>query len=166
MLLGGGSQQYRRLYEYSMTAMKRNIFYLPMTRDNLDILLAGQVVTDGKTPVDEIVTEAHAQHVGCFAGGMVAVGAKIFDNNLDLEIGRQLVEGCLWAYEIMPLGIMPETIHTVPCEGKTKCEWDEKKWHHAVSASYEGPQSATEKIKLHGLGPGVAKVDDARYNLR
>lgn len=149
-----------------MTAMKRNIFYRPMTKDNLDILLAGQISTDGKTPGEKIVTEPQAQHLGCFAGGMVAVGAKIFDNNSDLEIGKQLVEGCLWAYEVMPLGIMPEIIHTVPCESKANCSWDEKKWHDAVSASYEGTQSAAEKIKLHGLGPGVAKVDDARYILR
>ena len=149
-----------------MTAMKRNIFYRPMTEDNRDILLAGQCNTDGNTHVDEIQTESQAQHLGCFAGGMVSIGAKIFDNDADLEIGKQLVEGCLWGYEVMPLGMMPEIIHTVPCEKGVKCTWDEEKWHAAVNANYDGPESAEEKIKAHGLGPGVSKVDDTRYILR
>ncbi|CAG8971370.1 hypothetical protein HYALB_00006919 [Hymenoscyphus albidus] len=162
MLLGGGSQQYRRMYEYAMTAMRRNIFYRPMTTENLDILFAGKVDTDGKTPVEDLVTEPRAKHLECFAGGMVATGAKIFGNDADLEIGGQLIEGCLWANEVMPPDIMPEIIHTVPCENKSNCTWQDKKWYDAVNASHNGSETVEEKIKMHGLAAGIAKVDGAR----
>lgn len=166
MLLGGGTQQYRRLYDYSMTAIKRNIFYRPMTRNGEDIRLAGQVSSDGKTLVTELKTEAQAQHLGCFAGGMVAIAAKIFQNDEELSLARKLVEGCLWAYEVMPLGVMPEIMHTVPCDNEDHCPWDEKKWHDKVNEAFDGPEVAEAKIQKHRLQPGVAKVDDARYILR
>ncbi|CAG8961451.1 hypothetical protein HYFRA_00013902 [Hymenoscyphus fraxineus] len=162
ILLGGGLQQYRKMYEYAMMAMRRNIFYRTMTTENLVILFAGTVDTDGKTPVEDFVTEPRAKNLECFAGGMVAMGAKIFGNDADLEIGRQLIEGCLWANEVMPPGIMPEIIHAVPCENKSNCTWQEKKWHDAVNASYNGSETVEEKIQMHGLAPGIAKVDDAR----
>jgi len=166
MLLGGGTQQYRRLYDYAMTAIKRNIFYRPMTLNGEDVRLAGQVSSDGRTPVSELKTEAQAQHLGCFAGGMVAIAAKIFQNTEELALGRKLAEGCLWAYEVMPLGIMPEIMHTVPCDEEDHCPWDEKKWHDSVQAAHEGAEDAEAKIRQHRLRPGVAKVDDARYILR
>jgi mannosyl-oligosaccharide alpha-1,2-mannosidase len=149
-----------------MTAMRRNIFYRPMTPNGEDIRLAGNVDSDGKTLVTELKTEPQAQHLGCFAGGMVAIAAKIFENKNDLLLGRKLVEGCLWAYEVMPLGIMPEIMHTVLCEKEDHCPWDEKKWKDGVNQSYEGDEDVETKIKQHRLPQGVAKVDDTRYILR
>ncbi|RQM07103.1 hypothetical protein DH86_00003876, partial [Scytalidium sp. 3C] len=112
LLLGGATQQYRRMYEYAIIAIKRNIFYRPMTASGEDIRLAGNVDSDGQTRVLELRTDPQMQHLGCFAGGMVAIAAKIFENEGDLSLARKLVEGCLWAYEVMPLGIMPEIMHT------------------------------------------------------
>jgi mannosyl-oligosaccharide alpha-1,2-mannosidase len=137
-----------------------------MTFDGQDIRLAGQVDSDGRTLVSELKTEAQAQHLGCFAGGMVAMAAKIFQNDEDLSLATKLVKGCLWAYEVMPLGIMPEILHTVPCDSTVHCPWDEKKWHDRVNDSYEGPENVDTKIKQNRLPPGVAKVDDRRYILR
>ena len=154
------------MYEYTIIAIKRNIFYRPMTKDGSDIRLAGNVDTDGKTLVQELKTEAQAQHLGCFAGGMVAIGAKIFENDEDLILGRRLVEGCLWAYEVMPNGIMPEILHTVPCKDKKDCPWDEEKWRKAVNESIEGADNVDTKIEKNRLPPGIAKVDDGRYILR
>ncbi|QSZ32141.1 hypothetical protein DSL72_001711 [Monilinia vaccinii-corymbosi] len=166
LLLGGSTQQYRRMYEFAMTAMKRNIFYRPMTKDGKDIRLAGNVNCDGKTPVTELEIDAEAQHLGCFTGGMVAIGAKIFENEKELELGRKLTEGCLWAYESMPLGIMAEKLHTVPCENENHCLWDEQKWHQRIEKDIEGNETVQEKIKQHRLIPGITKFDDGRYILR
>ncbi|TGO67410.1 hypothetical protein BELL_0894g00060 [Botrytis elliptica] len=128
LLLGGATQQYRRMYEFALIAMKRNIFFRPMTKNGEDVRLPGNVDSDGKTLVTELKTDGEAQHLGCFAGGMVAIGAKIFENEQDLELARKLTDGCLWAYENMPLGIMPEKMHTVPCKSESYCPWDEQKW--------------------------------------
>lgn len=164
MLLGGATHQYRKLFENAMIAMKRNIFYRPMTPDGRSILLAGQVNSDGETPVEKLKTEPQAQHLGCFAGGMVGIAAKMFESEEDMDIAKKLVEGCLWGYENLPNGIMPEIIHTVPCENKDECDWDEQKWINAVANAYGG--DGLKMIQDHHLPKGVAKVDDGRYILR
>jgi mannosyl-oligosaccharide alpha-1,2-mannosidase len=146
--------------------MKRNIFYRPMTVDGKSILLAGQTNSDGKTPISGLITEPQAQHLGCFAGGMVGLAAKIFNNDEDMAVAKKLVEGCLWAYETMPHGIMPEIIHTVPCQIKEQCRWDESKWLDAVDKAYIGSEDVYQKVRQHHLPQGVAKVDDTRYILR
>ncbi len=166
MLLGGATQQYRRMYEYSLIAMKRNIFYRPMTPDGEDIRLAGNVNSDGHTLLTELKLDSRMEHLSCFAGGMVGIAARIFENDDDLALAKKLVEGCLWAYEVMPNGIMPEIIHTVACADKRHCPWNEKKWYDEVDKSYEGSESVESKIHEHRLGPGVTKVDDPRYILR
>lgn len=166
MLLGGATQQYRRLYEYASIAIKRNIYYRPMTLNGEDVRLAGQVNTDGKTLVTELRTDPEAQHLGCFAGGMAAIAGKIFQNDDELELGRKLVEGCLWAYEVMPHGIMPEIMHVVPCENEKYCPWVEEKWHQSVKEAHDGEDDVESKIRRNHLAPGVVKIDDGRYILR
>ncbi|PQE06283.1 class I alpha-mannosidase protein [Rutstroemia sp. NJR-2017a BBW] len=161
LLLGGATQQYRRIYEYALIAMKRNIFYRPMLPNGEDIRFAGQVDSEGKTPVMDLKTSPEAQHLGCFAGGLVAIGAKIFENEEDLVLAKKLTEGCLWGYESMPLGIMPEIMHLVTCEDENHCLWDEKKWHDEVNQRNEGSETAKEKIEKHKLLPGVSKIDKA-----
>lgn len=144
--------------------MKRDIFYRPMTKDSQDLLLAGQLNADGTTHVDDTQTEPQAQHLEYFAGGMVDMGARILENDADLEMESNLWKAVFG--DARSCHMMPEIIHTVPCERGVRCKWGEEKWHKAVNDSYEGPESAEDKIKAHGLGPGVAKVDDTRYILR
>ncbi|TGO38265.1 hypothetical protein BHYA_0078g00170 [Botrytis hyacinthi] len=166
LLLGGSTQQYRRMYEFALIVMKRNIFFRPMTKNGEDVRLPGNVDSDGKTLVTELKTDGEAQHLGCFAGGMVAIGAKIFENDQDLELARKLTDGCLWAYENMPLGIMPEKMHTVPCANDNYCPWDEQKWLEGIDKDTEGSETVHEKIQKHRLVAGVTKFDDGRYILR
>lgn len=146
--------------------MRRHIFYRAMTKTGEDVKFAGNVNTDGKTPAEELVTESQAQHLGCFAGGMVAIGSKMFSIETDLQLARQLVEGCVWAYEVSPLGVMPEIIHTVPCDNQEKCPWDEAKWHAKIQQHFDGAGSVADEIKNKNLRPGISKVQDKRYILR
>ncbi|KAF2183973.1 glycoside hydrolase family 47 protein [Zopfia rhizophila CBS 207.26] len=166
LLLGGAMEQYHELYDGALKAMKRNIFYRPTTPTQADILFPGVVDSDGKTPVDELVTEGKAEHLGCFAGGMVALAAKVFNNPADLLTAKKLVEGCLWAYESMHQGIMPEIMHLLPCEDPSNCPWDEAKWHDAVNASYEEWLPTPVRVENERLLPGLIKIDDRRYILR
>ena len=137
-----------------------------MTPDNRDMLFPGHVYSDGSTPLSQLKTEPQAQHLGCFAGGMVGLAARIFEKEEDMSTAKRLVEGCLWGYEALPQGVMPEIIHTVPCENPVECQWNETKWHVAVNEAYEGLEDASMKILLHHLPEGVSKIDDTRYILR
>ena len=60
-----------------------------MTSNNDDIRLAGQVDSDGQRHVSELKTDPQAQHLGCFAGGMVAIAAKIFQNEEELSLAQE-----------------------------------------------------------------------------
>ncbi|KMU89178.1 class I alpha-mannosidase [Coccidioides immitis H538.4] len=108
ILLGGATKQYRKLYQNAMAAIKRHILYRPMIKGGEDILLPGNVWADGNIPLSELKADGEAQHLGCFAGGMVAIGAKIFIKPDEVDIARKLANGCVWACETANQGIMPE----------------------------------------------------------
>lgn len=149
-----------------MIPIKRNIFYRPMTINGVDIRFPGHVESDGITPVSELKVDPQGQHLGCFTGGMVAIASQIFSNKEEFALAEKLVEGCLWAYEVMPEGIMPEGLHTVPCDSEIDCPWNETRWHEAVDLAYEGEEPVAAKIYRHSLPPGVSKIDATHYNLR
>ena len=165
LLLGGRSPQSRRLYERAIEAAKKYIFFRPMNPQSRNILLAG---TAQITVTDYRKLEPEGQHLACFTGGMVGLAAKAFDRPDDLEIARKLVDGCIWAYESMPSGIMPESFRAIPCEDE-KCEWSQEKWISALMnqgllhASEGTPEQYIKKMKL---APGFTEISDARYILR
>ncbi|PGH27752.1 hypothetical protein AJ80_00540 [Polytolypa hystricis UAMH7299] len=169
LLLGGGSQQYRKMYQDALVAMKRNIFFRPMTKGGEDILLPGDVDSNGQTHVSLLETKPRAQHLSCFSGGMVGLAAKAFNTPTDMDTAAKLVEGCLWAYESSNMGFMPEIMHTVRCDDRDDCSWDEAEWLRQVDEAYSSTSaasSAIEKAKIHNLSPGVTKIDDPKYGLR
>lgn len=133
-----------------------------MTVEDKDILISGSVnVVEGQTP--ELSPDL--QHLTCFTGGMLAIAGKIFDRPEDVDIGAKLTDGCVWAYQNTPTGIMPETITAVPCENRTSCHWDTKQWWEAVATS-QGESTMREIVASQKLAPGFARIPDARYLLR
>lgn len=161
MLLGGLAKEYRTLYEGSINSAKQHNFFRPLNPSNLDILISGKV-----RAIDErLELEPEGQHLVCFAGGMVGIGAKIFDRD-EIGIARKLVEGCLWAYESTPTGIMPETFHAIACN-TDDCQWDEAKWHQEILTRLNDLQGNAESyVKDKRLPPGFADIPDPRYILR
>ena len=57
---------------------------------------------------------------------MVGITAKIFERLDDLVIARKLVDGCIWAYELMLTGIMLESFSVVPYPDPDDCAWSRK----------------------------------------
>jgi len=167
LLLGGLSDQYRRLYEGAIEPAKKHLFFRPMVPDQ-NILISGTVRTTKS--LNMIKLDPEGQHLTCFAGGMVALGAKIFNRAADLDIARKLVDGCIWAYDSMPTGVMPETFRTIPCHGEEDCTWSTDRWHKAVEKAFSGdfPDGADvrEIVSAKGLQPGFTGVNDPRFLLR
>ncbi|EED14955.1 class I alpha-mannosidase [Talaromyces stipitatus ATCC 10500] len=162
LMLGGSTDQYRRMYEKSIEPIKKNLLFRPMTKDEPDILFSG--TRNGGT------LEYEAQHLTCFIGGMFGIGAKIFDRPEDLKTAEKLVDGCIWAYDIMATGLMPEIFNMIPCEDLGKCPWDERKWMAAVAkmshVNAHDEETIRQYIKNAGLAPGMTRVSDSRYILR
>ncbi|KAF2144976.1 glycoside hydrolase family 47 protein, partial [Aplosporella prunicola CBS 121167] len=163
MLLGGATEQNRRLFEISAAAMKKHMIYRPMTPGNLDILMPGDISSDGL----HIRLDPRNQHLTCFAGGMFAIAGKIFQNKEDVDVGRKLTDGCLWAYETNPHGIMPEIMYTIPCEDGSACRWNEQKWLDEVMQAFKELGGDSRKlVQEKHLQKGISRVADTRYILR
>ncbi|RDW81018.1 glycoside hydrolase family 47 protein [Aspergillus mulundensis] len=171
MLLEGRTQQYQRMYESAMPPIKERMLFRPMTKDGADVLFSGNIYAGTKANRKKV--DAQAEHLKCYLGGTVGIGAKVFNRTDELTIARKLTDGCIWAYDIMPSGIMPEIMYLSPCDDAENCPWDEQKWYEDVRArppdhaniadTDEAAQMLIEKL---GLVPGVAEIADARYMLR
>ena len=136
------------MYESAIDAATRYMFFRPMTPQDSDILLSGTIDTKQE---GEPNTKPHVEHLSCFSGGMLDIGAKMFNRPQDLEIGRKLVDGCIWAYGNTPTGIMAEASQLIACPKTGPCLWNQRKW-----------RSGTSRVDM----PGFAGVSDRRYILR
>ncbi|AEO56637.1 glycoside hydrolase family 47 protein [Thermothelomyces thermophilus ATCC 42464] len=170
-LVGGLLPVYREMYEAAMhTAIKHNL-YRPMLPDEKDVLMSGLVTVkteDGKTTRR---LRPEGQHLVCYAGGMLALGGRLVGNKTHVEKGEKLMDGCIWTYQNMPLGIMPETFQMLPCESADDCPWDEDKWREAVLSRggldrKTDPDDADEAILRKGIPKGFVAIGDKRYMLR
>ncbi|KAF1930161.1 glycoside hydrolase family 47 protein [Didymella exigua CBS 183.55] len=141
---GATASQYANMYSSAMDAVITHLLFRPKTPDNADILMpaAGRVNDRGTVDLDHT-----AQHLACFAGGMLALGSKLLGNTSHLDYGRKVTEACIWSYTHAPNGIMPEMFRMTPCPTHEPCDYD---------------QQTSERQQF----PGFEQVTDARYMLR
>lgn len=163
----GGSDQYAKIWKFAADTASKNLLYRPMTKENVDVLMAGTVKVDG----NRISLKSELEHLVCFAGGMFALGGRLLQNESHVDVGRKLTDGCTWAYLEFETGIMPEISTLIPCARDEPCQWDEEKWHEAIlqDASLKKPDgkgSAEEIIKSHKLPPGFTSIHNTGYFLR
>ena len=160
------------MYVKFIEKAKQHLFFRPMNPKNLDILISGSSEVQFETTPK---LKAEGQHLSCFVGGMVALSAKVFKLEGDLEIAKKLVEGCVWAYSTTQTGIMPEVFAAVPpLVGNTRNKWDKSRWLAAINemhpASTDEVKDATaraEKIASSLRIPqGMSAIHDRRYILR
>lgn len=167
LLTGGLEDEYRTLYEGAIEPAKKHLFFRPLIPQEQNILISGTVRT---TTLGSIKLDPEGQHLTCFAGGMVALGAKIFNRTDDLDVARKLVDGCIWAYDSMPTGVMPETFQTIPCYNEEDCTWSTDRWQEIVKKISGGdhPEESDvrELIESAGLQPGFTSINDPRFLLR
>ncbi|KAK3383690.1 glycoside hydrolase family 47 protein [Lasiosphaeria ovina] len=142
-LLGGLDQAYEKMHLKAMATARDHVLFRPMLPDAYpaalpDILFSGTVLSNGR--IIELLPEV--QHLGCFAGGMFALGGRLFQQDGDVKIGEQLARGCAWAYDAFPTGVMPEVTEILPCERKpinddenrdaddplAHCAWNQSRW--------------------------------------
>jgi mannosyl-oligosaccharide alpha-1,2-mannosidase len=174
-LLEGSSGQYSEMYLRAVEPIKQHLLFKPMTETNADILLSGSMKTYYRNTQFEFAPQM--QHLSCFAGGMFALGSKIFSRPQDLETARKLVDGCIWASNMTPTGIMPEMFHALPCTGRGECKWDEHAWGLGMiqknsfdekPADRQLPMDERLKLKAERLRmpKGVTALSSREYKLR
>lgn len=134
-LLRGRSQQYERMYTASADAIRKELLFRPMIQESKrPILFASKhdISPKAKSPEKRKSVFYEVTHLSCFVGGMFGLGAKVFGIEDDLELAKQLTDGCVWAYESMPTGVMAESATVVPCPSLDMCAWNETTWHQAL----------------------------------
>ena len=164
-LLGGLMPMYEDMYKKSMEVVMKYTLFRPMLPDEKDVLVSGHINTrmgDGKI-IAELVPQG--QHLACFTGGMLALGGKLFNLKEHSETGRKLTEGCIWAYEALPTGIMPEGFFMIPCDSADSCPWDEKVWEAQVKEN-SGDENKDDALAKGPIPKGFAAIGDPRYHLR
>jgi mannosyl-oligosaccharide alpha-1,2-mannosidase len=166
ILLGGVEPVYKSMYEKAMAAAIKHTIYRPMTPDNADMLMTGFVRAEGSEPH----LDSQLQHLACFAGGMFALGGKVFNKPEHLTIGRKITDTCFWAYRNSPAGVMPEISHLYKCPTVTDdCPWDEEAWKENIAsrASLSGEEKdPSQNIANLRLPKGFTSIEDRRYILR
>ncbi|KAI1815093.1 glycosyl hydrolase family 47-domain-containing protein [Poronia punctata] len=162
LLLGGLEPKYKELHLRVSEAVKKWLLYRPMVPDNRNILFSGKIFTTGD-PETDAVTEYEVTHLTCFLGGMFAMGGKIFEVPADVEIGKKLTDGCVWAYEATETGIMPEGAKVLPCDNVKTCHWNQTRWEQAIDPLYD---SRREQLDSYYERKEKAKIAAAKEKER
>ncbi|ETN46264.1 uncharacterized protein HMPREF1541_00448 [Cyphellophora europaea CBS 101466] len=165
LMLGAVNSTYEDLWTTASDQIRNFMLFrsfIPGADDETRKILFSGIIS--RTPgMTEIELEPRTQHLACFAGGMFAMASRIFGNGNDFEIGKQLTQGCVWAYDNSPTGLMPETVTLLPCPelDSDQCEWNATTWEsYSLNCMSEGSCIAP------GMPPGWMNVADPKYILR
>ncbi|KAI1378079.1 glycoside hydrolase family 47 protein [Hypoxylon crocopeplum] len=161
LLLGGLEPKYRTLHTKVTAAVKKWLLFRPMVPDDRDILFSAKINTEGNPEVDA-ATEWEITHLTCFIGGMFGMGGKIFEVPEDVEIGKRLTDGCVWAYESTPSGIMPEGATVVPCADVNSCHWNETLYWQWLDPLYVTRNEQMEDFEKQEKEWKTQKAEKAR----
>ncbi|KAF4961626.1 hypothetical protein FSARC_10116 [Fusarium sarcochroum] len=145
LLLNGLEPKYRALYENTIDAINEWLLYRPMIKDDgWDVFFTGKVTTSNRGDSEWSKTYEMA-HLTCFIGGMYGLGGKIFGRDGDIDKAKKLTDGCVWAYQSTPTGLMPEFAHIVACPALEKCAYNESTWYEDLDPNQEWRDSEFAK---------------------
>jgi len=120
---------------------------------------------------------------------MLALGARALNRDADLKLAAKITDGCVWAYDAFPTGIMAEWFKVARCNKTTECQFDTELYHdmlvphhlrptglltaeshpHPKRAPVEVPktvaQIAHDIIESEGLPSGFTMIGDRRFRL-
>ncbi|GAN06720.1 glycoside hydrolase family 47 protein [Mucor ambiguus] len=99
LLVDGTIPQYGRMYMQSIRSMKQ---YMLRQIPGYDMLLLPPFNTQTSTSKNAM------DHLTCFVPGMLAMGAKTFNEPEDMEIAKGLMETCVFMYRTTKTGLSPE----------------------------------------------------------
>jgi len=166
--LNGRDPAYEEMSRSFMEAADRALFFRPMIPRGFgeggktpEILISGNADVDAE---GKLTLDPESEHLACFIGGLYALGGQLFSRPDWVGTGAQLTRGCVYAYDAMPTGMMPERYNMVSCPPDVNgrrpdapCAWDEELW-------LRGRQSRPEWMPH--LPRGFTTAKDPRYILR
>lgn len=161
LLLGGLEPKYKTLHTKVAAAVKKWLLFRPMVPGDPDILFSAKINTQGNPETDAVV-DWEVTHLTCFIGGMFGMGGKIFEAPEDVEIGKRLTDGCVWAYENTPSGIMPEGATVVPCAEVNNCHWNETLYWEWLDPLFESRNEQVAEFEKQQKERKTQKAQQAK----
>ena len=153
MLLGGLVPQYRSMYEEAIEAANKYLLVRPMLPEDRDVLILGSAeLASPVNSIEDLVVKPDQEHLLCFAGGMYAIGSKIFDRKEDMDIAAKLTDGCVWSYEATTTGVMPEGFKVIACANRDACEWNQTRWYAELDpyrSTREENERNSQQVRLN-----------------
>ncbi|KAL6710930.1 hypothetical protein ACN47E_006805 [Coniothyrium glycines] len=167
-LLGGLEPVYQKMYQKSANKIDRHMLFRPMVPDaqhGEDLLFCGDVFAADE---NDVRLQPQMQHLTCFIGGMFALAGRLFNLPQHVDLGAKLTKGCIFAYDAMPTGIMPEQFDILPCDSRTSCPWNGTAWEEVVLNHYGGSHvvDIEDAVQKYKIPPGFSYLTDKRYLLR
>jgi mannosyl-oligosaccharide alpha-1,2-mannosidase len=103
-LLGGSSaaEQYSRIYERSIDRARKTIYL------DIDVVPGRDLLAIGKLENGRLIPEI--EHLTCFAGAMLGLGARLLDRKTDLRDAERFTQSCYWLSAATPTGLQPEVV--------------------------------------------------------
>ncbi|KAK0749948.1 glycosyl hydrolase family 47-domain-containing protein [Schizothecium vesticola] len=146
-LLGGLVPKYQAMHVKTVDAVRKYLLFRPMAAGDPDVLFSAKALSSNGNDA-HLSYEYEVTHLTCFLGGMFALGGKLFDRPADVNIGGRLAEGCVWAYDVFPTGIMPEYAQVLPCPDAADCHFDEAAWHEKLDPNREYRERRMQEYHL------------------
>lgn len=158
-LLGNSkaAQQYRRIYEASADAAKQYLYYPVEIYDWSPAHKDASLLGIGKREATgQLIHEV--EHLTCFAGAMLGLGAKLLDRSEDMVDAERFTETCYWLSASTPTGLQPEVVEFF--------QPGEEVWENVTEQGYSyltpppGASGLGEKIeeRMKGSPTGSRKV--------
>nr|XP_031861035.1 uncharacterized protein CI109_003395 [Kwoniella shandongensis]KAA5528107.1 hypothetical protein CI109_003395 [Kwoniella shandongensis] len=103
-LLGGNeaAQVWRTVYEQSIDMAKKLLYVDITVVPDRDLLAIGKF--EGNRLIHEL------EHLTCFAGAMLGLGAKLLDRPGDMKDAERVTASCYWLSADTPTGLQPEVM--------------------------------------------------------
>ena len=161
LLTGALTSTYNQLWSTALPLLKSHLLFRPQAPNNKHLLFPGEIMAwkDRTSPISGKV-----EHLSCFLGGLFALSSRTFASSTnateDLELGRKLTEGCVWAYETTASGVMPDTVTFQPCSDRDK----ECKYHDGKLAKWKSSDD-NDNVEID-LPKGFSSVQRPEYLLR
>lgn len=142
-LLGGNeiAKQYKRLYEDSIDAARKLLFV------DIDIVPDTKLMTIGKWEHNGLHNET--EHLACFAGAMLGLGAKLLDRPQDMSDAAKFTGTCYWLSAATKTGIQPEVVHFYSGDDESRFQnmttelgpkGEPRMWHPPISQPFQEDQ--------------------------
>ncbi|KAA1128600.1 hypothetical protein PGTUg99_010837 [Puccinia graminis f. sp. tritici] len=101
-LLRGRRSQYSKMYTSAIESARAHLIrtYDIESPGGKNFTVIGSVEAGVFTPT--------LDHLSCFAGAMIGLGAKLLNRKTDLDLALKHTDSCVWAYESTQTGVGPE----------------------------------------------------------